>query len=126
MNSKKLKLSSQLSLRAFSFFTTNLFDFLTFLDILHHLHQSINLSVLLYPAVFKLGNLFVLNHKHLSLSTVFCKQIFHLLITDITFITEPYNLTDHSLLISKSKPIYSDEQALLDFLKTSYAKQVEK
>ena len=39
---------------------------------------------------------------------------------------KPAYFINSGIVMKKGKPIYSDEQALLDFLKNSYAKQVEK
>ena len=39
---------------------------------------------------------------------------------------KPAYFINLGIVMKKGKPIYSDEQALLDFLKNSYAKQVEK
>lgn len=39
---------------------------------------------------------------------------------------KPAYFINSGIVMKKGKPIYSDEQALLDFLNTSYAKQVEK
>lgn len=46
---------------------------------------------------------------------------------DITVIPiKPAYFINSGIVMKKGKPIYSDEQALIDFLKESYAKQVEK